>query len=201
MRAAEFHVAHGLHGELDANVCMFIDAKQICDLNGLHPAGYWIGDDLHTKLDHAITIFEITHPGKKGVSLFDNSTGHSKMPADVLFAQGLLKGPGGKYVTVQRTATLMDTDGTRLEQSFVFKQGNVLLSEARGVRANPLGTEGVVLFALGLLVEAQLPGSGPKSYAKGVTVISRQDGNTYTLMNPTENEAVASEKVRFRCPR
>jgi hypothetical protein len=29
LRAAEFHVAHGLGDELDANVCMFISAKQM----------------------------------------------------------------------------------------------------------------------------------------------------------------------------
>jgi hypothetical protein len=47
LRAAEFYFAHGPDGELDANVCMFVGAKLIGDLNGLHPTGYWTGDDVH----------------------------------------------------------------------------------------------------------------------------------------------------------
>jgi hypothetical protein len=86
LRTAEFHVAHGPGGELDANVCMSNGAKHMGDLNGLYPTGYWTGDNVHTQLEHAITIFENTHTGKKGVFLFDNSTSHSKMPAGALLA-------------------------------------------------------------------------------------------------------------------
>jgi hypothetical protein len=120
---------------------------------------------VHAQLDHAITIFEITHPGIKGIFLFDNSTGHRKIHAGALLAQGLFKGPGGKYMT-QRTTTRVDKDGTPHEQSFVFKHGDVLLFVAKGVRANPLATEGAALFGEGLIVEAQQPGSGTRSYVK-----------------------------------
>jgi hypothetical protein len=44
---------------------MCIGAKKKSDL---HPKGYWNGDDMHTKLNHVIAIFEITHPGKKARS-------------------------------------------------------------------------------------------------------------------------------------
>jgi hypothetical protein len=75
----------------------------------------------------------------------DNSTSHSKIPADALFTQGLLRFPGGKYVTSQRTTTWEDKDGTLQEKPFVFKQGDELLFEAKGVRASPSATEGAVL--------------------------------------------------------
>jgi hypothetical protein len=65
------------------------------------------------------------------------------MPAGALLAQGLLKGPGGKYVTAQRTTTWKDKDGALHEQSFVFKQGDELLLEAKGVRVSPSATEGL----------------------------------------------------------
>ena len=83
--ASVFHrdAAHGNceEGHLDANVCMFIGKAHAGDL---HTAGYWCGNDVHTQLNHAITIFEILHPGCIGLFLFDNSTGHSKMPDDAL---------------------------------------------------------------------------------------------------------------------
>jgi hypothetical protein len=49
---------------------MCIGAKKKSDL---HPKGYWNGDDMHTKLNHVIAIFEITHPGKKGAFISDSS--------------------------------------------------------------------------------------------------------------------------------
>jgi hypothetical protein len=121
LRAAGIHVADGPDGELDANECMFIGAKHKGDLNGLHPTGY--RDDVRAQLDHAIIILEMTPSGRKGVFLFDNSTRHSKMRASALLAQGLLKGPGDKYVTAQRSTTLVDKNGTQHKQPFAFKQG------------------------------------------------------------------------------
>jgi hypothetical protein len=93
--------AHGntTEGHLDANVCMFIGKAHGSDL---HPTGYWCGNDVYTQLNHAITVFEILHPGCKGLFLFDSSTGHSKMAEDALLAQNMNSGPGGKHVSKQR---------------------------------------------------------------------------------------------------
>ena len=66
-RAREFTVFHrdathgnSEEGHLDANVCKFIGKAHA---STLHPTGYWCGDDVYTQLNHAITIFEILHPG------------------------------------------------------------------------------------------------------------------------------------------
>ena len=65
LAASQFHIAHGPNGHLDANVTVFIGAKHH---SMLHPAGYWTGDDVHTQLDHTITIFLITHPANRACS-------------------------------------------------------------------------------------------------------------------------------------
>ena len=95
--------------------------------------------------------------------LFDNSTGHSKMPADALLAQGLRKGPCAKLVGKQRETTWVDSGGITHTQSFLFAVGDELLFEAKGVRANPLGPDGAVRFRVGDVVESVKPGAGDKN--------------------------------------
>ena len=194
LNAAKFHQAHVSDGHLRANVTMLIGARHRSDL---HPSGYWTGDDVYLQLAHVITIFEITHPGKQGVFLFDNSTGHGKMPEDALLAEGLIKGPCGKVVTKLRDTTWVDANGVAHDQSFVFKEGDELLYEAKAVRANPLDDDGVVCFPVGEILEAQKPGREPKSnaYHRGVRVVSRQANNTYTLRYPAMDEDIAGVKV------
>jgi len=75
----------------------------------LHPPGYWSGNDTDEQLRLAITIFEIPHSGCRGVWLFDNSTGHGKMPEDALLAQNMNTNPGSKYVSKQRETTWFDS--------------------------------------------------------------------------------------------
>ena len=96
-------------GHLDANVCMLIGKAHASDI---HPTGCWCGNDVYTQLNHAITVFEIPHPGCKGLFLFDNSTGHSKMTEDALLAQNMNSGPGGKHVSKQRGTMWTGSDGT-----------------------------------------------------------------------------------------
>ena len=170
-----FHcdAAHGKQeeGHLDANVCMFIGKAHASDI---HPTGYWCGNDVYTQLNHAITVFEILHPGCKGLFLFDNSTGHSKMAEDALLAQNMNSGPGGKHVSKQRGTTWIDSDGIEHQQSFVFAAGDRLLFDAKNVRAPPLdGT-----FPVGLKVEVKRPGE--RKLRKGATVMSSKDGK-YTV--------------------
>ena len=119
--------------------------------------------------------------------LFDNSTGHSKMPADALLAQGLRKGPCAKLVCKQREATWVGSGGTSHTQSFLFAAGDTLLFEAKGVRANPLGPDGAVRFRVGDVVESMKPGAGDKKYKPGVVVVSREEDNTYTLRFPSDD--------------
>ena len=49
-------------------------------------------------MSHAITVFDIPHPGYMGLFLFDNLTGHSKIPEDALLAQNTNTGAGGNCV-------------------------------------------------------------------------------------------------------
>ena len=172
--ASEFHQAHKPDvGHLDANVSMFIGKGHTSDL---HPSGYWTGDDVYKQLDHAITMFEILHPGCKGLFLFDNSTGHAKMADDALLAQGMNAKPGGKLVSKQRKTSWTDSSGVTRTQSFVFKSGDELLFEAKGVRAAPL-VHGEVVYDIGADVEIQRPGS--RAWRKA-SVVSQNNGK-YTV--------------------
>ena len=163
-------------GHLDANVCMFIGRAHASEL---HPTGYWCGDDVYMQLNHAITVFEILHPGCKGLFLFDNSTGHSKMAENALLAQNMNAGPGGKHVSKQRETAWAGSDGEEHQQSFVFSAGDALLFEAKNVRAVPLDASGDVAFPDGFKVEVKR--SGERALIKGATVVSRQEGGKYTV--------------------
>ena len=178
-----FHcdAAHGKQedGHLDANVCMFIGKAHASDI---HPTGYWCGNDVYTQLNHAITVFEILHPGCKGLFLFDNSTGHSKMAEDALLAQNMNSGPGGKHVSKQRGTMWTGSDGIEHQQSFVFAAGDRLLFDAKNVRAPPLdGT-----FPVGLKVEVKRPGE--RKLRKGATVVSSENGK-YTVSIDVDGRA------------
>ena len=146
----------------------------------LHDTGYWTGDDVYTQLNHAITIFEILHPGCKGAFLFDNSTGHSKMPEDALalLAQNMNSGPGGKRVSRQRGTTWQGSDGVEHPQSFVFAAGDVFMFDA-SVRALPLDAAGDVAFPAGCKVEVKRPGE--RKWSKDAKVVSRQAGGKITV--------------------
>jgi len=110
------------------------------------------------------------------------------MASDALLVECLNKLPGGKVVTKLRETTWMDAGGGEHTQSFVFKEGDELLYDAKNVRANPLDSNGAVCFPEGDSVEAQMPGEN--KYTKNVTVVSREHDNTYTLRFPLMGDEV-----------
>ena len=157
-------------------------------------------------LRHAITIFEILHPGCRGVWLFDNSTGHGKMPEEALLAQNTNTNPGGKHVSKQREATWFGSRRQPHLQSFVFKEGDRLLFDVK-IRAAPLTEEGDVYFPEGTVVEVQR--AETKAWTKGAHIAAR-DGDTYTAQidedgaaAPEELKGVAVSRIRAptRCTR
>ena len=189
MLASDFHRAHKPDvGHLDANVSMFIGKG---NTSPLHPSGYWTGDDVYKQLGHAITMFEILHPGCKGLFLFDNSTGHAKMADDALLAQSMNAKPGGKLVSKQRETSWTDSSGVMHTQSFVFKSGDELLFEAKGVRATPL-VNGEVEFATGADVEVQRPGS--RTWVKA-SVVSRENEKYSVQICEAEPARDAGDRV------
>ena len=183
-----FHLdpTHGKpdEGHLDANVCMMIGKAHASEL---HKTGYWCGDDVYIQLNHAITIFEILHPNCKGLFLFDNSTGHSKMAVNALLAQNMNLNPGGKYVSKQRETTY-DSDGAPVVQSFVFKAGDALLFKAEGVHVVPLDPHGDIRFPSGMKVKVQRSSSKVDA-----TVVSRQEDGTYTVRVEAPGAAALEE--------
>ena len=89
-----------------------------------HPSGYWCGDDVLFQLEHAITLFEVKHPGAKGLFLFDNSTGHDKMVKDALLTSRMNLEPGGQFPSQLRTTKYSTADGSEVEQSSTSKKQN-----------------------------------------------------------------------------
>ena len=89
--ATERHI--DLATDLEADVKIRVGAAHKTKWN---PSGYRTGNDVCVKLKHAITLFEVLHPGCKGLFLFDNSTGQNKMTEDALITSRLNIGPGGQ---------------------------------------------------------------------------------------------------------
>jgi hypothetical protein len=96
--------------------------------------GYWNGGDVHAQLDHAITNFKIIHLSKKGLSLFDSSTGHSKIPLRSSPRQGSRKGSCAKLMGKQRATTWVGSGRTTRDQPFLFEASGTLLFEAKSAR-------------------------------------------------------------------
>ncbi|CAN0381205.1 unnamed protein product, partial [Ectocarpus fasciculatus] len=59
--------------------------------------GYWTSDRMCAQLPAAIAMFELTNgPHRKGVFIFDNSTGHNAYDKDALLAHKINSAPGGE---------------------------------------------------------------------------------------------------------
>jgi len=95
----EFHAALG--SPLQANIKVLIGKAHATDFM---PSGYWTGEHVLKQLEHAVTLFEATHPNCIGLFQFDNSTGHSKLAEDALLTSNLGLNPGGQ---VSRTRLLI----------------------------------------------------------------------------------------------
>ena len=196
----KFHFKEGEHAHLEGNLTMFIGVAHRDDVH--HPTGYWQGDDIYKQLEHAITIFEILHPGCTGLWLFDNSTGHSKMPRDALLADGMAKGPGGKFVSTFRETTWKDKGGVGHRQSFVFEEGDALKYKVKA-RVGKLDTKGLY-FEVGARVEAQRPGQAGKGWTKDAEVVRRVErvgeGDTYLVRFKEGEEAVSVDVGKMQMP-
>lgn len=110
----------------DSTVSMVIGADQATSITGkqllgVSHKGYWVNAHMLAQLKFTIKIFESTHPGKQGLFLFDNSTGHNAYPEDALLAHKTNSGPGGKQ-PVMRAGTWQ---GRR--QDMVFKVGDTIM--------------------------------------------------------------------------
>ena len=70
---------------------------------GIAHNGYWTNKHVLAQVKIAVQIFEYTHPDKKGVFIFDNSTGHNAFADDALIAHHLNYRPGGKQNHLRKT--------------------------------------------------------------------------------------------------
>jgi hypothetical protein len=87
--------------------------------------------------------------------------------------------PGGQFPSQLRTTKYSTADGSEVEQSFVFKEGEVLRVKCT-VNANPFGVDGCVVFSEGAVVEAKRPGS--RTWEKGCEVMSVEPDGTYWVL-------------------
>ena len=85
---------------------------------GVAHNGYWTNAHVLEQVKIAVKIFEIKHPGKIGLFLFDNSTGHNAYAADALIAHHTNYRPGGKQSRMRST---LWNDKV---QHMVFKSGD-----------------------------------------------------------------------------
>ena len=92
----EFHAV--LASPLQANIKVMIGKAHA---TAYMPSGYWTGEHVLKQLEHAVTLFEATHPNCIGLFQFDNSTGHSKLADDALLTSSLGLNPGGQVPPTQ----------------------------------------------------------------------------------------------------
>ena len=70
---------------------------------GIPHDGYWKNSHVLAQIRIAVDVFEATHPGKKALFLFDNSTGHNAYVEDALIAHHMNYRPGGKQPRLRST--------------------------------------------------------------------------------------------------
>jgi hypothetical protein len=79
----------------DANGDIIEDARVI-----IHPGAngdpWWETNQFLAQIRNAIRIFELAHPGKKALFVFDQSSAHASLPDDALKAFEMNKSDGGK---------------------------------------------------------------------------------------------------------
>lgn len=87
-------------------------------LLGLEHDGWWNNELMLEQTKRMIPIFEAQHPGKQGLFLFDNSTGHNAFSPDALLAHKMNYNPSGKQ------PKLRDTTWNGRRQSMQFEEGD-----------------------------------------------------------------------------
>ena len=85
---------------------------------GIAHDGYWKNAHVLEQIKIAVKVFEATHPGKQGLFLFDNSTGHNAYNEDALIAHHMNYKPGGKQHHLRSTTW----DGR--DQHMTFRSGD-----------------------------------------------------------------------------
>ena len=70
---------------------------------GISHDGYWKNAHVLKQIEIAVKVFEATHPGKKALFLFDNSTGHNAFVDDALIAHHMNYRPGGNQHRLRST--------------------------------------------------------------------------------------------------
>jgi hypothetical protein len=180
MLTAQFHVAYGPGGHLDTNVAMFIGAKHRSDF---HPTGYRNGEDVHTQLDHATTIFETTHPGKK-----------KRVPVRQQHrAQKDARGCSSRQRSAQRPLRKAGRQTARHDmgdqwwdhaQPALLVRGGWNADVQNHEREGEPSGYGAVRFGVSAGEGSLKPVSGNKKHVPDVTVVSRKEENTYTSRFP-----------------
>ena len=60
------------------------DARKIIFLPGSDGDPWWDTKQLIEQIKHATEIFELAHPGKQGLFIFDQSSAHASLAPDAL---------------------------------------------------------------------------------------------------------------------
>lgn len=91
-------------------------------LYGKQRQGYWTSAHLIKQLDRAISIFNVSYPGARGVWIFDWSSNHHCFASDALQATQMNVRPGGKQPKM-RDGWYLDKSGNRIVQPMVDSNG------------------------------------------------------------------------------
>ena len=107
---------------------------------GIDHNGYWTSQHVLAQCRNAVRVFEVKHPGKVGLFLFDNSTGHNAFAEDALIAHHMGYRPGGNQPhlrpgTWEGKPHPMDfVIGDQVLHAFNLKIGDETHSFAKGLR-------------------------------------------------------------------
>ena len=86
------------------------DARKII-FPGANGDPWWDSAQMLQQMDSAISIFEEAFPGKQGLFVFDNSSGHQSLGSDALKAFEMNMSDGGKQ-RLQKDTVIPDTNPT-----------------------------------------------------------------------------------------
>ena len=115
-------------------------AKTGIQVLGLDHNGWWTAQHVLAQCKNAVRVFEVTHPGKIGLFLFDNSTGHNAFSEDALIAHHMGYRPGGKQPHLRpgtwegKTQHMDFVVGDKVMHAFNLKVANETFTFKKGHR-------------------------------------------------------------------
>lgn len=116
-----------------------LEEARVTMILGANRDGYWNNTKLIEQVEHAINIFERTHPDCIGVFAFDNATSHTAFAEDALVASKMNLNPGGSVPKMHDTLWNGQRQSMIIENDYIVydkktKKNINLRSQPKGIQ-------------------------------------------------------------------